>query len=194
MSGLYTFPMTPRVSDWAKDLIKKLLQPDPKLRIGYQFGCAEIKKHAWFKNVNFAVVYPPALQVKTGAEAFQQIPREGEQMAKEFAGTQFKLPDKANQFVPQALKLLEQAGLPLNPKPIDILQVEEITETTGKDKQVAATYQGKKPENKRAGLAELFGGMEKKKPTEQKPTEDKLDKKEEMLKDDKKKVRNEDSV
>lgn len=31
---------------------------NPKDRLGYHKGCAEVKAHPWFKHVNFALVYP----------------------------------------------------------------------------------------------------------------------------------------
>ncbi|CAL6112346.1 Kinase [Hexamita inflata] len=196
-SGLYTFPSSPKVSEWAKDLIRKLLQPEPVNRLGYKYGCAEIKKHPWFKNVNFAVVYPPAIEIvkKDLLDNFLPQPREAEQMAREFAGTQFKLPKKATALVPGALKLIEQAGLPLIPKPVDIVEMK--IDDVVKDQKLASTYQGKaKQETKRAGLSELFGGFpskkEDKKPLEAIKEEPKQEKVVEQA--DNKGIMNEDSA
>jgi len=86
--------------------------------------------------------------------------REAEQIAKEFAGTQFKLPERAQMLVPQALRLISQSGLPTNPKPIDILDASGDLLPPSQAKQSAAmtTYAGRKPEqNKRAGIQDLFG-------------------------------------
>ena len=42
-----------QLSDEAKDIIKKLLEKDPKKRLGYQNGIEEIKKHPFFSNCDF---------------------------------------------------------------------------------------------------------------------------------------------
>jgi len=50
------------ISKDAADLIKKLLEPDPKKRIGTEGGAAEVKKHPFFNGVNFdkiKVMDPP---------------------------------------------------------------------------------------------------------------------------------------
>lgn len=40
------------MSDDAKDLIEKLLEKDPKKRIGYEGGIEEIIAHEWFKDID----------------------------------------------------------------------------------------------------------------------------------------------
>ncbi len=47
------FPKTPSVSKQAKDLIKKLLIKNPANRLGHAKGFEEIKKHEFFKGLNF---------------------------------------------------------------------------------------------------------------------------------------------
>jgi protein-serine/threonine kinase len=50
------FPSTPTLSKHARDLIKKLLHRDPKRRLGARHGAPEIKKHPFFKGVNWALI------------------------------------------------------------------------------------------------------------------------------------------
>lgn len=57
------------MTDWAKDLIKKLLVVNPKDRLGFHKGCAEVKAHPWFKHVNFALVYPTTFDLNRLREA-----------------------------------------------------------------------------------------------------------------------------
>lgn len=113
-SGLFNFPFQPKVTDWAKDLIKKLLVVNPKDRLGFHKGCAEVKAHPWFKHVNFALVYPTTFDLNRLREAratfvpkASQTAKEAEQTAKDLAGTGFELPERAKLLVPQALRLLQ---------------------------------------------------------------------------------------
>ncbi|PHJ23669.1 agc kinase [Cystoisospora suis] len=50
--GSLTFPRDRRVPDEAKDLIIRLLQADPERRLGRN-GAAEVKSHAFFKNLDW---------------------------------------------------------------------------------------------------------------------------------------------
>lgn len=54
----YTQPLSfpPSVSANAKDLIIKLLNPNPRVRLGYN-GAHEIKSHPYFKGINFDLVF-----------------------------------------------------------------------------------------------------------------------------------------
>jgi protein-serine/threonine kinase len=56
MHGDLKFPKDGEIGKHAKDLIKKLLHPDPKKRLGAHDGAAEIKKHPWFKGVQWALI------------------------------------------------------------------------------------------------------------------------------------------
>ena len=65
----------PKVSSAAKDLIGKLLAKDEKKRLGYEQGVAQIKAHAWFKDVKWDLqrnqeppVMPPAKNVEIRTE------------------------------------------------------------------------------------------------------------------------------
>ena len=48
------FPEKPEVSKDAKALLKALLNPDPKNRLGGKHGAPDVKAHKWFKNLNWA--------------------------------------------------------------------------------------------------------------------------------------------
>ncbi|KAK4272044.1 hypothetical protein QN277_020647 [Acacia crassicarpa] len=50
------FPEGSNISFAAKDLIRGLLVKDPKKRLGFQRGASEIKQHAFFQSVNWALV------------------------------------------------------------------------------------------------------------------------------------------
>ncbi len=52
--GIVEFPRF--VSSWAKDLIKRLLNPLPELRIGAADAGLSIMKHRWFKGVSWKKV------------------------------------------------------------------------------------------------------------------------------------------
>lgn len=79
----------------------KLLKANPQERLGTKYGASELKQHSWFKHVNFAMLYSPPIRIepKTVFEYFRAIPREAEQIAKDFAGTGFQLPKKAEALV-----------------------------------------------------------------------------------------------
>ncbi|OMO91405.1 hypothetical protein COLO4_18401 [Corchorus olitorius] len=60
------FPRSVQVSIHAKQLMFRLLHRDPKNRLGSREGASEIKKHPFFKGVNWALVRcmnPPELEV-----------------------------------------------------------------------------------------------------------------------------------
>lgn len=44
------------ISDEAKDLMKQLLHKDPNERLGHIAGADEVKRHPWFKGINWALV------------------------------------------------------------------------------------------------------------------------------------------
>ena len=50
------FPKRINLSDNAKDIIQKLLEKNPKKRLGYKNGIEEIKKHPLFYKINFKAV------------------------------------------------------------------------------------------------------------------------------------------
>ena len=50
------FPKKINVSDEAKDLLRKLLVKDQKERFGNNGGFDEIKKHPFFKDIDFAAL------------------------------------------------------------------------------------------------------------------------------------------
>lgn len=50
------FPEDKPISKHCKSLIKKLLAPDPKKRLGHKAGAAEIKSNPWFKGINWALI------------------------------------------------------------------------------------------------------------------------------------------
>ncbi|KAJ0469771.1 putative protein kinase AGC-RSK-2 family [Helianthus annuus] len=50
------FPNCPIVSFHARDLIKSLLQKQPESRLGSSKGAAEIKQHAFFEGLNWALI------------------------------------------------------------------------------------------------------------------------------------------
>ena len=50
------FPRRVTLSEEAKDLIRKLLEKNPKKRLGSQSGIEEIKKHPFFASINFDAV------------------------------------------------------------------------------------------------------------------------------------------
>eukprot|EP01059_Diplonema_ambulator_P034150 TRINITY_DN74_c1_g1_i1.p1 TRINITY_DN74_c1_g1~~TRINITY_DN74_c1_g1_i1.p1 ORF type:complete len:510 (+),score=64.40 TRINITY_DN74_c1_g1_i1:93-1532(+) len=61
-----SFPSRPAVSDACKALIKGLLNPVPKQRLGSTHGATEIKSHKWFKGINFTLIRneePPLLPI-----------------------------------------------------------------------------------------------------------------------------------
>ena len=50
------FPKRINLSDDAKDIIQKLLEKNPKKRMGYQKGIEEIKKHPFFAKIDFNAI------------------------------------------------------------------------------------------------------------------------------------------
>eukprot|EP00762_Andalucia_godoyi_P007396 ANDGO_07845.mRNA.1 Flippase kinase 1 len=70
----------PELSKSAKDLIRKLLNPDPKKRLGAgPEGSLEIRKHPWFKGVQWALIrneQPPLIPTvcdPMGTEVFPKL-------------------------------------------------------------------------------------------------------------------------
>ena len=51
------FPPAPEISPAAKDFILKLLERDVKKRLGAVGDFDEIKKHAWFKDIDWDKLY-----------------------------------------------------------------------------------------------------------------------------------------
>nr|AML79491.1 putative LOV domain-containing protein [Pediastrum duplex] len=65
-----TFPSKPVVSEACQDLIRQLLVKDPAKRLGTRSGAEEIKKHEFFKGLNWALVrneQPPYVPRKVAA-------------------------------------------------------------------------------------------------------------------------------
>lgn len=50
------FPESPAVSFAARDLIRRLLVKDPKRRLAYSRGAAEVKQHPFFRSINWALI------------------------------------------------------------------------------------------------------------------------------------------
>ena len=50
------FPEAPNITFGARDLIKGLLVKDPQHRLAYKKGATEIKQHAFFEGVNWALI------------------------------------------------------------------------------------------------------------------------------------------
>lgn len=74
--SILKFPDHPRctVSKECKSLIKKLLTHDPKKRLGYEQGAAEIKSHPFFKDVNLQLILnskPPIIPALSGPQDFR---------------------------------------------------------------------------------------------------------------------------
>ena len=66
------------VSKECKSLIKRLLAHDPKKRLGYEYGAAEIKAHPFFADINFQLILnskPPIIPELTGPDDFKYFSR-----------------------------------------------------------------------------------------------------------------------
>lgn len=50
------FPAVPVTSAELKDLLRRLLQRDPSLRLGTRGGAEEVKAHAFFKTIDWALL------------------------------------------------------------------------------------------------------------------------------------------
>lgn len=64
MRGELTFPQKPEVSKTCKNLIKRLLDTDETKRIGSNHGASDIKKHPFFKGINWSLLHnttPPII-------------------------------------------------------------------------------------------------------------------------------------
>jgi len=57
-----SFPKQPEISEAAKDLIKQLLTRDPAKRLGGVNDIDDIKKHPWFKDIDWAGLYEKKLE------------------------------------------------------------------------------------------------------------------------------------
>ncbi|KAK8826808.1 protein kinase 2 [Blastocystis sp. ATCC 50177/Nand II] len=71
---------TPYMSPEAFDIVYKLLQRDPKARLGYN-GFAEIQSHPWFRDINWDALYkkeivPPFRPTVKDEESTEQIDSE----------------------------------------------------------------------------------------------------------------------
>lgn len=53
-----TTPLSMRISRGIKNLLKKLLNPEPTFRLGYVGGATEIKDHPLFRNIKFQILTP----------------------------------------------------------------------------------------------------------------------------------------
>jgi serine/threonine protein kinase len=62
--GALKFPDAPKVSSDFKNLIKRLLHPDPAKRLGAKYGAAEIKDHPWFDSIDFRFIYGQSAPLK----------------------------------------------------------------------------------------------------------------------------------
>lgn len=63
LNGKYEWPRL--VDPVAKDLVKKLLVPDRTKRLGnMKNGCDDIRRHRWFKHLNWEDVYNRKLTVR----------------------------------------------------------------------------------------------------------------------------------
>eukprot|EP00009_Paramoeba_aestuarina_P003781 CAMPEP_0201513356 /NCGR_PEP_ID=MMETSP0161_2-20130828/5424_1 /ASSEMBLY_ACC=CAM_ASM_000251 /TAXON_ID=180227 /ORGANISM="Neoparamoeba aestuarina, Strain SoJaBio B1-5/56/2" /LENGTH=346 /DNA_ID=CAMNT_0047909529 /DNA_START=32 /DNA_END=1072 /DNA_ORIENTATION=- len=63
------FPHTVEISKDCKDFVRKLLRTDPKKRLGSNNGASDLKGHAFFKNVNWALIRnetPPIIPTLNG--------------------------------------------------------------------------------------------------------------------------------
>ena len=86
--GKLKFPIEPKVSKEAKDLIRCLLHQSPSKRLGANEGAADIKKHPWFKNVKFQTVLTeappliPKLSSPTDTRYFRAIKQTSSDQAK----------------------------------------------------------------------------------------------------------------
>ncbi|TNJ30063.1 Kinase, AGC [Giardia muris] len=136
--GIFTFPDSKdvRVSRQCKDIIKKLLNVDPIKRLGGRQGRSEVILHPFFRKYNSAVMKPPENIVRNAVDLtkggamkpdeidievlrrnFTIYSDEMRVIAQDFAGTDFKLPSEAQEYVPRMLKYYAQANLPMYPKP-----------------------------------------------------------------------------
>ena len=56
MQNEVSFPEEPAVSSACKDLVQKLLTKDETKRLGSEFGAEEIKRHAYFKGLDWQLL------------------------------------------------------------------------------------------------------------------------------------------
>ncbi|XP_010544569.1 PREDICTED: serine/threonine-protein kinase D6PK-like [Tarenaya hassleriana] len=74
------FPESPATSYASRDLIQALLVKDPRNRLGTKRGATEIKQHAFFEGVNWALIRcstPPEVPRPTEGSAEQPPPKYG---------------------------------------------------------------------------------------------------------------------
>ncbi|KAI9472278.1 MAG: protein kinase A catalytic subunit [Benjaminiella poitrasii] len=70
------FPAGGCISEEAKDFVTRLLERDPTKRLGSQGDVAEVKTHAFFKDVNWDVVYKKQMQLPFAPEVEEQLTEE----------------------------------------------------------------------------------------------------------------------
>lgn len=92
LDGELSFPQNHihPVSSACKSLMKKLLSPDPKKRLGTVHGSSDIKKHKFFDGINFALIRNmtppiiPKIDSPTDTSNFRTIEDTGDDTDKEF--------------------------------------------------------------------------------------------------------------
>ncbi|KAI8637696.1 kinase-like domain-containing protein [Parasitella parasitica] len=70
------FPAGGCITEEAKDFICQLLERDPSKRLGSKGGVAQVKAHAFFKNLNWNVVYKKQMQLPFVPEVEEQLREE----------------------------------------------------------------------------------------------------------------------
>ena len=91
------------MSDDAKDLIEKLLEKDPKKRIGYEGGIEEIVAHAWFKDIDIDMLLNKQLEAPFIPSLSDEL-TDVSNFDKEFTSTSL-----AQSFIPKAnMKAVEK--------------------------------------------------------------------------------------
>ncbi|KAI7901594.1 protein kinase A catalytic subunit [Cokeromyces recurvatus] len=70
------FPSGGCISEEAKDFVYRLLERDPKKRLGSQGDAAEVKAHPFFKDVRWDLVYEKQMQLPFTPEVEEQLNEE----------------------------------------------------------------------------------------------------------------------
>ncbi|CEP19277.1 hypothetical protein [Parasitella parasitica] len=70
------FPAGGCITEEAKDFICQLLERDPSKRLGSNGGVARVKAHAFFKDLNWSVVYKKQMQLPFVPEVEEQLREE----------------------------------------------------------------------------------------------------------------------
>lgn len=73
LEGPIKFPAGGCITEEAKDFIFQLLQRDPSKRLGFNGGVAQVKAHAFFKDLNWDVVYKKQMQLPFVPEVEEQL-------------------------------------------------------------------------------------------------------------------------